>query len=157
MLQIRDARNGKGIFTTSAIKKDTFVFQVKGAVNHFEKLLEIDGDILNNSFRYSPNYYLSPGVKDTAYYLNHSCEPNVRLVRKEKELWLVAIIDIKKNEEIVFDYSTMLAKDDIWTMKCNCGTSSCRKMIKRYDKLPKKVLEQYLKEKVIPNYILKFK
>lgn len=156
MLKILDARNGKGVFTTSLIKKGSQVLVVKGVLNHFERLLEIDGDILNNSFRYSLNYYLSPGPKDKAYYVNHSCEPNVKVVKRKKELSLVATRDIAKGEEIVFDYSIIIAKDDIWVMKCNCGTSSCRKTIKRYDRMPKKVLNRYLKDKMIPSFIRKF-
>lgn len=156
MLKVLDARNGMGVFTTSLIKKGSQVLVIKGTLNHFERLLEIDGDILNNSFRYSLNYYLSPGPKDTSYYVNHSCEPNTKVVKRKKEISLVAIRDIAKGEEIVFDYSTIIAKDDIWTMKCNCGTANCRKNIKQWDRLPKKVLEKYLKDKIIPNYICKF-
>ncbi len=155
MLRIKKSRNGKGIFTTTSIAKNAYVFEVTGAKTHFEKLLEIGGDILNNSFRYSLNYYISPSAKDIAYYINHSCEPNVKLVRSKNSLKFVALRDIDKGEEIVFDYSTTLAKDDIWTMKCNCGTISCRKNIKRWDNLPKKVLTLYLKEKLIPGYIIK--
>ncbi|MBP6856503.1 MAG: SET domain-containing protein-lysine N-methyltransferase [Candidatus Pacebacteria bacterium] len=155
MLRIKEARNGKGLFTTTKLNKNDFVFKVVGQKVHFEKLLEIEGDSLNNSFRYSLNYYLMPSKKDLAYFINHSCEPNVRIVRKNNELEFRALHDISASDEIVFDYSTILAKDDIWTMKCNCGASCCRKTIKRYDRLPKKVLSKYLDEKMIPGYILK--
>lgn len=155
MLRIKEARNGKGVFAVKKLNKNDFVFKVVGQKVHFEKLLEIEGDSLNNSFRYSLNYYLMPSKKDLAYFINHSCEPNVRIVRKGSELEFSTLWDIQPGTEIVFDYSTILAKDDIWTMKCNCGKSSCRKIIKRYDKLPKKLLAQYLDEKMIPGYILK--
>lgn len=155
MLRIKEERNGKGLFTITKLNKNDFVFNVVGQKVHFEKLFEIEGDSLNNSFRYSLNYYLMPSRKDLAYFINHSCEPNVRIERKRKEIFFSALRDIEKGEEIVFDYSTILAKDDIWTMKCNCGTRSCRQLIKRYDKLPKKVLTMYLKEKLIPGYIHK--
>ena len=155
MLRIKEARNGKGIFTKTKLNKNDFVFNVVGQKVHFEKLLEIGGDSLNNSFRYSLNHYLMPSKKDLAYFINHSCDPNVKIGRKGKEIFFSVLRDIEKGEEIVFDYSIILAKDDTWTMKCNCGASCCRKTIKRYDRLPKKVLSKYLDEKMVPGYIIK--
>lgn len=155
MIRIKKARNGKGLFTSTKLKKNDFVFKVTGQKIHFEKLLEIEGDNLNNSFRYSLNYYLMPSRKDLAYFINHSCEPNVKIVRKDNELEFKALKDIDVHDEIVFDYSTILARDDIWTMKCNCGSESCRRIIKNYTTLPKSTRTYYIEQKILPSYILR--
>ncbi|DAZ94112.1 TPA: hypothetical protein N0F65_008976 [Lagenidium giganteum] len=60
-------------------------------------------------------------------YVNHSCNPNARLVVSENtpEVAFVAIRDIKEGENLSFDYST-----SEWNMDekfdCRCGSPNCR-------------------------------
>jgi hypothetical protein len=42
--------------------------------------------------------------------------------------------DIKRDEEITFDYSTTIVDD--WHIECHCGAASCRGFIGRYRNLP---------------------
>lgn len=94
------------------------------------------------------------------YFTNHSCKPNAG-IKNEKEI--TAIRNIKKGEEITIDYSTISApaqnetkfSNEEWVMKCNCGTSNCRKQISFVGTLPKKTLKQYLKLGIIPEFIKK--
>ena len=60
-------------------------------------------------------------------YLNHSCEPNAGIRKTNQQLFLFAAKPIAAEKEIVIDYSTILGDDDIWTMRCNCGRSACRR------------------------------
>lgn len=62
--------------------------------------------------------------------------------------------DFKKGRKVTFDYSTILAKDDIWEMKCNCGSKHCRKTIKKFSTLPKRLKEKYTPLGMVPKYIL---
>jgi hypothetical protein len=55
--------------------------------------------------------------------LNHCCEPNAAFGRKRD---LIALRPIREGEEITFDYSTTEVDPD-WSMRCGCGTASCRK------------------------------
>jgi hypothetical protein len=87
-------------------------------------------------------------------FINHSCEPNARVTKRNGTLYLVAISTIRSGEEIFFDYSTNLAADDIWMMKCRCDAPSCRKIIRAYTKLPPKLRQYYLKRGIIPRYIV---
>lgn len=60
-------------------------------------------------------------------YVNHSCEPNARLVVSENtpEVAFVATRDIREGEHLSFDYST-----SEWDMDekfdCRCGSPNCR-------------------------------
>ncbi|KAF1334960.1 Zinc-binding region-containing protein, partial [Globisporangium splendens] len=60
-------------------------------------------------------------------YVNHSCEPNARLVVSENtpEVAFVATRDIKEGEHLSFDYTT-----SEWDMDekfdCRCGSKECR-------------------------------
>lgn len=63
-----------------------------------------------------------PGGPDQ--YLNHSCDPNLRM---EDEVTLVARRDILSGEELTADYA-MWEWDEDWVASwiCNCGSALCR-------------------------------
>lgn len=115
--------HGKGVFANRDFKKGEVVMKYnlkKLTREEFEELPESEkqftsqeGDII--WLFHSPERYV-----------NHSCESNTNPSLKDK--CDVAIRDIKKGEEILNDYS----KDNIpgLNMKCNCGSKSCKKMIK---------------------------
>lgn len=69
--------------------------------------------------------YLGPSG-DFDDFINHSCDPNSGIQIKGKKVVLLAIKDIKQNEEITWDYSTTMDEDD-WEMDCQCGCLKCRK------------------------------
>lgn len=65
--------------------------------------------------------------------LRHSCDPNVFL--DMSELWLWALKDIKKGEQLTMDYA---ATEDklLRQFACRCGSSDCRGWITGYDEPP---------------------
>lgn len=154
-LKIGKSRNGKGVFAGANFLANETIYKVKGKKYHYTVLLERGGDFQNNCYRLTENYFLSPHGT-LGEFFNHSCEPNAKVGKLKSTLFLTAIKDIHKGEEICFDYSTLIAKDDIWTMKCNCGSRVCRGTIQKYTKLPKPVLKEYLRLQIIPKFIQKF-
>jgi hypothetical protein len=60
-------------------------------------------------------------------FLNHSCEPNTRLVFRT----LVAKQPIRPGEEITFDYDTTEWDMDA-PFPCACGSASCRGLVRGY-------------------------
>lgn len=151
-LTVKKSRNGQGIYTTKNFKPAEALFHIQGKRKHYTTLLSRGGTFLDNCFRISENYYLSPegyiGV-----YLNHSCEPNARVVKKGSRLFVRAITDIPTDTEVLIDYSTITAGDDIWTMRCNCGSITCRKLVKNFSKLPHTLREKYKTLHIVPAYI----
>ena len=87
-------------------------------------------------------------------FMNHSCNPNLGLL---DEVTLVAIRDIKPNEELTIDYAIELADIDyIMSKKCNCKSLNCRKTITGKDWQLKSVQDNcgkyfspFLKKKII--------
>lgn len=65
-------------------------------------------------------------------FINHSCEPNCRtekwMVNGEVCIGLFAIRDIKKGEELTFDYNYVRVFGAA-AKKCVCGSSRCRGVI----------------------------
>ncbi len=92
---------------------------------------------------------------------NHSCNPNV-FVRGKNEL--VALRDIKIGEEITYDYSTTMNDNEekiknagrtLWTCKCHCCSDNYRGIIDQFKTLPKKTRNFYIKNKLMPDFMLK--
>ncbi len=151
--KVKKGRNGLGIFAAKNFQPAQIIVEITGNPVHWEKLLNIGGIILDNAFRFDENHYLSPdGIGN---YLNHSCDPNVGIIKKNNRLFLKSIRGIKSGEEIAFDYSTLVGDDDIWTMKCNCGAKTCRKRIKNFGSLPVPTKDRYRKAGVVPSFIEK--
>lgn len=152
-LPIKRARNGKGIFGKRDFTPQEVIFEVTGTFIRGDEEDDIEEETRNNTYRYDKEKYLSPEGRLGAM-LNHSCEPNAKVVKKHKKLFIVATKDIPKGTEVVFDYSTILASDDIWRMDCNCGAKNCRGIIKKFNSLPKKTKRDYLLHAMVPKYIL---
>jgi hypothetical protein len=151
-LEVKNSRNGKGIFATKNYTANQIVYRIQGTRKHWSTLLATGGTFLDNCFRISENYYISPegyiGV-----YQNHSCLPNAKVVKTKGHLHVVAITHIPKGTEILIDYSTITASDDRWTMRCNCGTKQCRNIIRNCAKLPKTLYAHYISSGILPKYI----
>ena len=65
--------------------------------------------------------------------LRHSCDPNIFL--DMSELWLWALKDIKKGDQLTMDYAT--TEDTLMRQfACQCGSFDCRGWITGYDESP---------------------
>lgn len=151
-LVVKKSRNGLGIFAAVYIKPGQAVFPIYGTRKHYATLLARGGTFLDNCFRVSEEYYVSPEGY-IGMYLNHSCEPNARVVKKRDKLFVYAITKIPAGTEVLIDYSTITAGDDIWTMRCNCGRKACRGLVTNFYKLPHTLREKYKTLHIVPKYI----
>lgn len=81
----------------------------EGAVYIFElnKRYDIDGNVSWNKAR----------------LLNHSCEPNAESVNEDGHIWIISTRDIKKGEEITYDYGYSI--DDYENHPCKCSSKNC--------------------------------
>lgn len=70
--------------------------------------------------------------------LSHSCEPNCGIQDLFK---IVAMRDIKKDEELCWDYE--MSENSDWQMECLCGSKNCRKLIGVYKYMPQNIREKY--------------
>lgn len=121
-LEVREARNGRGAFPTAPFSCGSVV--VDWSLCPVVTRAEIRPEIEDIYVQVGPNEYVGPsGCPDD--YINHSCEPNCEV----REARLIALRDIPVVEEITFDYAIGMY-DDPWEMVCNCGTLSCRKIIR---------------------------
>jgi len=151
---VRPTRNGLGLFAARRFRPHQTIIKIAGRVVDAGLLWDRGGTFADNCFRFGPETYLDPGDA-FGRYLNHSCEPNAGIRKDNNQLFLFSAATIDEGTEIVIDYSTILGDDDIWTMHCNCGRRGCRKKIKRFGSLPSSVKQRYLRDGLVPKYIVK--
>ena len=146
--------SGSGVFAREAIGKDQLITKMEGLPASEEEIIEriqsgtlaLDDPLQIQEWEY---LILSPFHR----LFNHSCEPNAG-IRQERKL--VAIRDLKPNEEITFDYSTtvgMNIRAEHWSMPCLCGHSLCRKVIGNVSTLSQSTIQFYLNRGVLPDFI----
>ena len=127
--------HNKGIFAAQHIPKGSYIIEYVGekiTKKESEKRYEISKeqhhkDKSNGSvyiFTLNTRYDLDGNVSwNTARYINHSCEPNCEAVDNNGSIWIVATQDIKKGEELSYDYGYDL---DSWEEHpCCCGKKGC--------------------------------
>ena len=84
---------------------------ITGSVYIFElnKKYDIDGSVSYNK----------------AKYINHSCNPNCEVDIVDNRIWISSIKNIKKNDELSYDYGYEFDKDDFRDHICKCGEKNC--------------------------------
>lgn len=147
---------GKAVYAARDYKKGGVIVMFEGEIISRKDLpKDLSGHLTGQNDRYtqiSPTKYMGPSnaIDD---YINHSCDPNAGLAFADFGVLMVAIKPIKKGEEITWDYSTTI--NDSWTMKCDCRTKKCRKIIGKFSKLPLTLRKKYLKLDILPPHIAK--
>lgn len=149
------ARTGLGLFAAKSIEPGERIIRVEGRVVDAGVLWRRQGSTFSaNCFRFGPETYLDPG-NGPCRYLNHSCAPNAGIEKAENRLFLFAAKRITAGSEIAIDYSTTIGDDDIWTMRCKCGSPQCRKTIRNFGSLPVDLRRRHLKRGLVPGYIIR--
>ncbi|MBL9151292.1 MAG: SET domain-containing protein-lysine N-methyltransferase [Verrucomicrobiales bacterium] len=87
---------------------------------------------------------------NAARLINHSCEPNCESQIIRGKIWIIALRDIKKEEELFFNYGFDL--EDYESHPCGCGTKSCVGFIagEEYWKKLKKILADKERKQAAP-------
>ena len=120
--------DNKGLYACQNIKRGTKIIEYKGKIISVKKS-EIDPKFDNNKaiylFNINKKYDLDGDYKfNTARLINHSCDPNCEVDGVGLKLWIYAVKDIKKNEELTYDYGFSFDKD-YKDFPCRCGAKKC--------------------------------
>jgi len=151
-LILGQSKLGKAVFANKDFKKGEEIIEWKGSVLSKEELPLIRTAEDDRFTQIGKDKYIGESGELDDFF-NHSCNPNAGLLFEEKIL-LIAIKQIKKGDEITWDYSTTMDEDD-WEMDCLCESKNCRKKIRDFKYLPKEIQQKYIKLGIVPKYILK--
>ena len=125
----------RGVYAKKNIPEGTQVIQYVG-----NKLTKAQSDkIYDEQWEKSKNHTKGGGVYifelnkrydidgnvswNTARLINHSCDPNCETDIIKGKIWIIAIRDIKKGEELTYDYG--FDWEDYEDHPCKCGAKNC--------------------------------
>ncbi len=159
-LEVRMIENlGNGLYAKENISKNTLLSILGGFVMTLEQEKELDEEIRDYSCQIAPNFVIGANnVSDicSADFFNHSCDPNIGF---HGQIFLISMRNIKKDEQICFDYAMVLTITD-YEIPCLCGSDNCRGKITGHDwqdlELQKKYkgyFQTYLEDKINGNEI----
>lgn len=148
---VKDTKKyGKGVFAGEDIKKGQKIYVLGGErmdIKDFIEKVNSNKENIDDPFQIGKRTYLD--LDEMSRTFNHSCNPNTG-IRKTSEMF--ALRDIKKGEELTYDYSLTIAPTK-WKMKCKCGSKNCRKIIGNVLSVPKKRLQEYKRVGALQNYM----
>jgi len=117
------------------------------SLDEFAKRVKSKKEFIDDPLQIGKRTYIDLDALSRTF--NHSCDPNAG-IRKNSELF--ALRDIKKGEEITFDYSVTIAPTK-WHMKCKCGLKNCRKILGDVLSISKKQLKKYKELGALQKYM----
>ncbi len=133
----KSAIHGRGVFAKQNIKKGACIIEYLG-----EKITKAEADIRTKKrmkfsrknrflggvyiFELNKRYDLDGlAVKNNpARLINHSCLPNCEAVNDSGRIWIRALKNIKKGEELKYNYGYEFG-DDWKDYPCNCKSKNC--------------------------------
>ncbi len=117
-----------GLYANKDIKKGTKIIEYKGkiiTVKQSENSPKFDNEKAIYLFNLNKKYDLDGDFKSNiARLINHSCDPNCEVCGKGLKVWVYAIKDIKKGDELSYDYGFGYDKD-YKQFPCKCGSKKC--------------------------------
>ena len=120
--------DNKGLYASKNIKAKQIVIHYKGKLvtkKEVEKNPKFDNDKAIYLFNVNNRYDLDGDFEyNDARLINHSCNPNCEVNGKGLKLWIFALRDIKKDEELSYDYGFGYDKD-YKQFVCKCGANNC--------------------------------
>lgn len=128
--------HGKGVFATRKIPAGTRIIEYKGEridwkeANRREEAKPAD---CFHTFFFSldDGRIIDGGVRGSdARWINHACEPNCEAQEEDGRVFIYALRDIRRGEELNYDYGLILDQRHTPALKrayaCRCGAPGCR-------------------------------
>ncbi len=113
---------GNGVFARQPIKKGELIAIFGGVVYEWNDFVRLPERERSLCIQVEERHFLVPRPIGEGDYVNHSCNPNAGL---SGQIGLVALRDIKTDEEVCFDYA-MCDTMPYDEFKCLCGAPNCR-------------------------------
>lgn len=126
---------GKGVFAKRKIQRGTRIIEYLGdRITHERLMLDIEeGQPFNVYIFGLSQHLLIDGNRNgnEARFINHSCDPNCEAYIFGDQVFIYAMRDITRGEELTFDYNLTAALDkktkiDPSVFACTCGAPNCR-------------------------------
>lgn len=128
--------HGKGVFAARKIPADTCIIEYMGERISAATAAERgspDPDNPYHTFFFSieDGRMIDGGAHgNDARWINHACEPNCEAREEDGRVFIYALRDIRRGEELNYDYGLIIEERHTQKIKqayaCLCGAPSCR-------------------------------
>lgn len=115
---VRRGTSGLGLFTDVDLKKNDFIIEYVGDV-----LTRKESNIRGGQYLFETNENRvidGSSRKNIARYINHSCAPNCEVRIERGHINVYALKNIKKGEELNYDYEEEFFDEYIKPRGCRC-------------------------------------
>jgi SET domain-containing protein len=136
-IKVRHSKiHGNGVFAARKIPAGARIIEYQGkriSEKQAEKRFGLDPDNPHHTFFFSleSGKLIDGGDQgNDARWINHSCEPNCEAQEEKGRVFIHALRDIVRGEELNYDYGLVIDEKMNKTLKkayeCRCGNPSCR-------------------------------
>ena len=132
----RSPIHGAGVFANRPLRRGSRIIEYRG-----ERISQDEGDLRYPLPDRGPHHTFLFALDDevvvdggsrgnSARLINHSCQPNCESVIEDGKVWIYALLDIRKGEELSYDYHLHIdgrvSAADKARYPCACGARRCR-------------------------------
>ena len=136
-IRVRHSKiHGNGVFAVRKIAEGTRVIEYEGkriTEKQAERRFGLDADNPHHTFFFSleSGKLIDGGdAGNDARWINHSCAPNCEAQEEKGRVFIHALRDIQRGEELSYDYGLIiderLTKAIRQAYACRCGAPECR-------------------------------
>lgn len=136
-IKVRHSRiHGNGVFAARKIPAGARIIEYQGkriTEKQAEKRFGQDPDNPHHTFFFSldSGKLIDGGDEgNDARWINHSCEPNCEAQEEKGRVYIHALRDIRRGEELSYDYGLIIGERLTKAVKaayaCRCGATACR-------------------------------
>ena len=128
--------HGKGVFAARDLEKGERIIEYKGERITWEQALKRHPHNPlepNHTFFFDidEGMVIDGGAQgNSARWINHSCEPNCEAREDKGHVFIHALRDIARGEELSYDYGLVIDERMSKALKkayeCRCGSANCR-------------------------------
>ena len=117
-VKVKRSNAGLGLFADENIPKNKFI------IEYFGRELKPEEHYTSRSvylFEINSKKTIDGSIREnTARYINHSCKPNCEVEIKKGSVLISSIKNIKKGEELNYDYGKEFWNEHIKPKGCKC-------------------------------------
>lgn len=128
--------HGNGVFATRKIPAGSLIVEYEGERISWKEAVKRENakaadDFHTFFFSLESGKIIDGGSQgNDARWINHSCEPNCEAREENGRVFIYALRDIKRGEELNYDYGLILEARHTPALKraygCLCGAPNCR-------------------------------
>lgn len=128
--------HGRGVFAARKIPEGTCILEYQGErITQREAVrrenLKAPDDFHTFFFSLESGKIIDGGSNgNDARWINHACAPNCEAREEDGQVFIYALRDIKRGEELNYDYGLVLDERHTAALKrayaCHCGAETCR-------------------------------